>query len=658
MRLTAFNKILIANRGEIALRIMRTCRRLGIASVAVYSEADERSPHVRFADEAVCIGPAPARESYLSIERVLNAAGRTAADAVHPGYGFLSENADFAAACAGAGIVFIGPAPEAIRSMGLKSTARKIAAAAGVATAPGYDGDDQSSGTLRTRALEIGFPVLIKASAGGGGKGMREVRQSSELDSAIESAGREAAKAFGDGALLMEKYIENARHVEIQILGDCHGNLIHLFERDCSIQRRHQKIIEESPAPGLAEEIREKLCAAALAVGRALNYHNAGTVEFILTPTGEFYFIEVNTRLQVEHPVTEMITGLDLVELQIAIAEGKPLPMTQGEVRRAGHAIEARLYAEDPANDFLPSTGAIEDYHLPDIHGGVRIDSGIEKGQEVGIHYDPMLAKVIARGTDRESALRRLRHALSSLSVQGLRTNRGFLLEVLSHPDFAAGGYHVGFIGENMERLAAAGEGREEAAAATVLYLETERAAVRFPRVPQNYRNNPYRDPMMKLRIDGADLEVSWRQAGPEDYRVSVESWRAEVRVAEHEPGHICLVIDGVYRRFRMTEAGSRVYVHSIHGDHSVRRLPRYPEAELASGYETADSPMPGQVLRVLVEVGQRISAGDPLVVLEAMKMEQTLRAAIDGQVESVLVRAGDVVAPGDILVHIAPLKE
>jgi len=542
--------------------------------------------------------------------------------------------------------------------MGLKSTARKIAAAAGVATAPGYDGDDQSSGTLRTRALEIGFPVLIKASAGGGGKGMREVRQSSELDSAIESAGREAAKAFGDGALLMEKYIENARHVEIQILGDCHGNLIHLFERDCSIQRRHQKIIEESPAPGLAEEIREKLCAAALAVGRALNYHNAGTVEFILTPTGEFYFIEVNTRLQVEHPVTEMITGLDLVELQIAIAEGKPLPMTQGEVRRAGHAIEARLYAEDPANDFLPSTGAIEDYHLPDIHGGVRIDSGIEKGQEVGIHYDPMLAKVIARGTDRESALRRLRHALSSLSVQGLRTNRGFLLEVLSHPDFAAGGYHVGFIGENMERLAAAGEGREEAAAATVLYLETERAAVRFPRVPQNYRNNPYRDPMMKLRIDGADLEVSWRQAGPEDYRVSVESWRAEVRVAEHEPGHICLVIDGVYRRFRMTEAGSRVYVHSIHGDHSVRRLPRYPEAELASGYETADSPMPGQVLRVLVEVGQRISAGDPLVVLEAMKMEQTLRAAIDGQVESVLVRAGDVVAPGDILVHIAPLKE
>src|SRR5215510_13044752 len=389
-----FRKILVANRGEIALRVMRSCHAMGIETVAVYSEADADAPHVRFAGEAVHLAAAPAQESYLSIEKIIEAARRTRADAIHPGYGFLSENAEFAESCAAAGVVFIGPPPSAIRAMGLKSSARRLAAEAGAPVVPGYDGEDQSIEILRDRIIEIGFPVLIKASAGGGGKGMRVVRGESAIDEAVEAARREAEKAFGDGSLLLEKFIEGSRHVEVQIFGDAYGNLVHLFERDCSLQRRHQKIIEESPSPAVNEELRWKMGETAANIGRAIGYTNAGTVEFILAASGAFYFIEVNTRLQVEHPVTEMITGLDLVRLQIEIAEGRPLPFTQADLKTEGHAIEARLYAEDPANDFLPSTGQILDLRLPVIEG-VRIDSGIESGMEVGIHYDPMLAKLI-----------------------------------------------------------------------------------------------------------------------------------------------------------------------------------------------------------------------------------------------------------------------
>ena len=375
METRSFRKILIANRGEIALRVMRSCHAMGIETVAVYSDADADSPHVRFAGESVHLGAATAQESYLRIEKIVEAARRTGAEAIHPGYGFLSENAEFAESCAAAGVVFIGPPPAAIRAMGLKSSARMLAAEAGAPVVPGYDGEDQSSETLRARTLKIGFPVLIKASAGGGGKGMRVVRAESEVDAAIEAARREAEKAFGDGSLLLEKYVEGARHVEVQILGDARGNLVHLFERDCSLQRRHQKVVEECPSPAVNEELRRKVGEAAVAIGRAIGYTNAGTVEFILAPSGEFYFIEVNTRLQVEHPVTEMVTGLDLVRLQIEIAEGRPLPFAQSDLKAEGYAIEARLYAEDPANDFLPSTGKILDLHLPAIEG-VRVNSG------------------------------------------------------------------------------------------------------------------------------------------------------------------------------------------------------------------------------------------------------------------------------------------
>ena len=442
------SKILVANRGEIAIRVMRTCRAMGISAVGVYSDADLRSPHVRYADEAVRIGPPPGKDSYLSIGNIIEAAQRTGAEGIHPGYGFLSENADFAEACDAAGITFIGPTAPAIRAMGLKSTARGLISRAGVPVVPGYDGLD-----IPKQGEAVGFPLLIKASAGGGGKGMRVVRDGGELLDAIEAAHREAEKAFGDGTLFLEKYIERARHVEVQILGDHHGHLIHLFERECSIQRRHQKIIEESPSPDLTPELRNRVCEAAVAAGRAIGYTNAGTVEFILAPSGEFYFIEVNTRLQVEHGVTEMITGLDLVELQIEIAEGRTLSVTQQEIRQRGHAIEARLYAEDPNNGFVPATGTIYEWDEPQRIQGLRIDTGVERDTEVGIHYDPMIAKLITHGSDRETARRKLVNGLKGLFAPGVLTNREFLIRVLEHQEFASGSYHTGFVDEHLDEL-------------------------------------------------------------------------------------------------------------------------------------------------------------------------------------------------------------
>ncbi|HKV40032.1 MAG TPA: acetyl-CoA carboxylase biotin carboxylase subunit, partial [Blastocatellia bacterium] len=468
MKTKSFHKILIANRGEIALRILRTCRRLGIATAAVYSDHDLRAPHTATADEAVHIGPAPSQASYLNIENVLAAARKVGADAVHPGYGFLSENADFALACETAGLVFIGPGADAIRTMGLKSVAKRIAAENNVPFVPGYAGPVETLHTMCEQAEEIGFPILIKASAGGGGKGMRVVRQAGEMQEALQSSRREAEKAFGDGSLLLEKYIENARHVEVQIFGDHYGNVLQLFERDCSIQRRHQKIIEESPSPFVTPELRRRMGEAAIALGRAIGYTSAGTVEFILTPSGEFYFIEVNTRLQVEHPVTEMITGLDLVELQIRVAEGHPLPFTQADLRASGHAIEARLYAEDPANDFLPATGTIHNWQFPQDTAGVRLDGAIETGLEIGIYYDPMLAKVIAHAADRHTAIRKLASALKQLGIQGVATNKDFLVKVLEHPEFAAGAYDTGFIPAHTSELAGSPEAAANPIAAAV----------------------------------------------------------------------------------------------------------------------------------------------------------------------------------------------
>src|SRR6476661_118670 len=425
----SFSKILIANRGEIAVRIMRTCREMGIASVAVYSDFDRDAMHVRLADQAVPIGGAAAKESYLNIEKIVAAARLTGADAIHPGYGFLAENAEFAAACEESGIVLIGPRADVIRALGSKSEARKLAQEAGVPVVP--------------TPAENEFPKLIKASLGGGGRGMRIVRNATEFKEAFAAARGEAERAFGDGALLVEKYIEGARHVEVQIFGDHHGDVMHLYERDCSVQRRHQKIIEESPSPAVTPEIRRRMTEAAVALARNVGYTNAGTVEFLLAPSGEFYFIEVNTRIQVEHPVTEMVTGLDLIRLQIEIAQGGKLPEVQPG--QTGHAIEARLYAEDPANDFLPSTGTLHVWEPPLSSASLRIDSGVEEGTEIGVHYDPLLAKVTAHAEDRDSAIRQLTHALRNFAAQGVRTNREFLIAMLESEEFRSGRAHTGF---------------------------------------------------------------------------------------------------------------------------------------------------------------------------------------------------------------------
>jgi acetyl-CoA carboxylase biotin carboxylase subunit len=657
METKSFRKILVANRGEIALRVMRSCHAMGIETVAVYSDADAHAPHVRFAGEAFRLGEAPARDSYLRIEKIIEAAERTGADAIHPGYGFLSENADFAESCAAAGVVFIGPSPAAIRAMGLKSSARRLVAEAGAPVVPGYDGADQSIETLRGRMIDIGFPVLIKASAGGGGKGMRVVRDESAIDEAVESARREAEKAFGDGSLLLEKYIEGARHVEVQILGDARGNLIHLFERDCSLQRRHQKIVEESPSPAVNEELRRKMGETAVNIGRAIAYTNAGTVEFILSESGEFYFIEVNTRLQVEHPVTEMITGLDLVRLQIEIAEGRPLTLAQTDLKTEGHAIEARLYAEDPSGDFLPSTGKIFDLRLPALED-LRVDSGIESGMEVGIHYDPLLAKLIARGKSRDAAIRRMLYALRQSSIQGLRTNRDFLIRLLDHPEFRSGGAHTGFIAEHLAELLSDDDPRldRDSLVAAALYLQNQWRASNelLAELPPSYRNNPYQDPSIKLQIGPDDVEVSWSRIGPGVYSARVFDSTVTAQVlSSTSDGDIRIEIDGLQRTFKITDAGDALYVHSSLGSRAIKLAPRHPAPHAASQQASANSPMPGKVLKILVEKGQKVAAGDPLIILEAMKMEHTMRAAFDGVVESILVRDGEVVGPGQLLAQI-----
>ena len=601
-----FETILIANRGEIALRILRTCRDMGIAAVGVYTEADRDAAHAR---NFGALAPIP---SYLDVNAVVAAARRTGAQAIHPGYGFLSENADFAEACERAGIVFIGPPVAAIRAMGSKRAARELALAAGVPVVPG------SVDATVEAARAIGFPVLIKASAGGGGRGMRIVRADEEFAEAVVTARSEAQRAFGDGTLLLEKFIEGARHVEFQIFGDVHGTLIHLYERDCTTQRRYQKVLEESPSPALDVRTRKRMAAAALTIGRAMQYTNAGTVEFLLAPNGEFYFLEVNTRIQVEHPVTEMVTGLDLVRLQIEIAEGKPLPSS---VSTRGHAIEARLYAEDPTNDFLPSSGTLHVWRPPT---GVRVDSGVTQGQQVGIEYDPLLAKLIAHAGDREGAVRKLTLALRELFVAGVATNRDYLLQKLGAQTDAP---LLPFL-----------------AGAVMHWIATPRAVL--PEIPASFRNNPYRDPSIAVSVEGEEVKVSWRCLGHNRYIVNGEEM-------EFLSGGD-VVASGVRRHFEIVEAGDKLFVHcATLGTRTMRKLSRLPRSAGAADRETANSPMPGSVLRILVRVGQDVRVGDALVVLEAMKMEQTIRAKVHGVVRSVLVETGQVVGPGQMLVEI-----
>ena len=622
--------LLVANRGEIARRIFRTARAMGLATVAVYSDADAQAPHVREADQAVRLGPAAAQESYLSVERVLEAARASGADAIHPGYGFLSENADFAEAVMAAGLTWVGPSPSAIRAMGLKDAAKALMIEAGVPVTPGYHGENQEPDHLAAQAEQIGYPVLIKAVAGGGGKGMRKVERSADFAEALGAARREAAAAFGDDRVLLETYVARPRHIEVQVFGDTHGQVVHLFERDCSLQRRHQKVIEEAPAPGMTPEVREAVCAAAVRAAQAVNYVGAGTVEFIADASeglraDRIWFMEMNTRLQVEHPVTEAVTGQDLVEWQLRVAAGEPLPLAQDQILLNGWAMEARLYAENPAAGFLPSIGDLEHFVLPD---GVRVDTGVEAGGTVSPHYDPMIAKLIAHGPSRQVAARRLAHACGEVQVWPVRTNAGFLARCLEDPDFLRGEIDTGFIAARQDRLTevAAPSARVLSAAAQGL-LSQAPAMASEPSGPwralMGFRLNAARQSHLRLYRDGNAIEAPLEE-GPLSADVLIDAAGAIV----------------------VFEAGE---AYAFSGT-----PPQSATGEGPAGDGAVIAPMPGKVVAVAVKVGDAVARGQTLVTLEAMKMEHALVAGFDGAVESISVAAGDQVSEGVVLAKLA----
>ena len=650
--------LLIANRGEIACRIIRTCRQMGIRAVAVFSDADREARHARLANTAVQIGPAPAADSYLNIEAIIAAAQQTGADAIHPGFGFLAENADFARAVAAAGLIFVGPSPEAIEAMGNKRAAKEMMAAAGVPVLPGYGGADQSDRVLLAEGEHIGFPIMVKAAAGGGGKGMRLVHKLGDLPEAMVAARREALQAFGSDELILERALHRPRHVEIQVVGDAQGNVIHLGERECSIQRRHQKIIEESPSPAVDAALRRKMGETAVLAAQTIQYTNAGTVEFLLDEEGQFYFLEMNTRLQVEHPVTELVTGIDLVAWQIRIAEGRPLPLTQEQVTWRGHAIEARLYAENPANDFLPVTGDVLLWREPDAPG-IRVDSGIETGDTVSVHYDPMLAKIIAFGAAREEALRRLIRALETTTLLGLTHNIPFLLDTLRQPAFAAGELHTGFVAEHLaDWRPSPGD------TAVALIVATLAQFTQAPQRPENagyWRNNP--NPLLPYRylLDGEEAEVVLQ---PEKtycvLRIAYqgESTEYAIRNTQYIPPDWTLEIEGVRMQVTTVAQNDLWHVHTGSGTVTLQTLPRLPEPRpLAGAAGSLRAPMPGSVLELLVEVGDKVTAGQPLLKLEAMKMEHTIRAAGDGIVEAIYFAPGDAVEADARLLRIKPFS-
>ena len=739
-----FKRLLIANRGEIACRVIRTARRLGVRCIAVCSDADAGALHVATADEAHRIGPPPARESYLDGEAILGAAERARADAIHPGYGFLSENADFAEACAARGIVFVGPPPEAIRAMGSKSGAKRLMAEAGVPLVPGYHGADQSPERLRREAEAIGWPVLLKASAGGGGRGMRAVERAGDFDSALAGAKREAAAAFGDDSMLVERYVAEPRHVEVQVFADRRGRFVHLFERDCSAQRRHQKVVEEAPAPGLGGGLRAAMCDAAIAAARAIGYEGAGTVEFLLDRSGAFWFMEMNTRLQVEHPVTELVTGTDLVEWQLRVAAGEPLPLAQDEIALRGHAVEARLYAEDPARGFLPSTGRLVHLRLPGNdaawpgrersareagapggaggEAGVRVDAGVRAGDTVSMYYDPMIAKVVAWGPDRDSAAGRLADALAETEAAGVTVNAEFLHALVIHPRFRAADVHTRFIEERMEDLApaeadppteedlavaawamavrddaaaappfGAGEGKGESPGFTDGAERGSAAgsgsvgAVAGRRSPgdgraaqggggdpwspwnrrDHWRMNGSGERIVRFRPGGDSGEIvevavcgggaDPAASGARGYEVRLPSGReVPVRGAPAAGGRWEVEVDGARRSAAFVAEGERL---TVFRGGCRRVFVRHDPGAASGGIEMAGgltAPMPGRVVSVLVEPGQRVRAGQALLVLEAMKMEHTLTAPADGTVEEVRFAPGDLVDEAIELVVLA----
>jgi 3-methylcrotonyl-CoA carboxylase alpha subunit len=664
-----FNKILIANRGEIAVRVARTARRLGVRTVAVYSDADAGAPHVRACDEAVHIGAAAAVQSYLSTDKILDAVKRTGAQAVHPGYGFLSENAAFADALEEAGVAFIGPKAETIRAMGSKSAAKDLMEAAGVPTTPGYQGENQSVATFKREAKRIGYPVLLKATAGGGGKGMRMVEKESELEDALQSAQREAKSAFGDDRFLIEKYVAHARHVEVQIFGDGQGNVVHMFERDCSVQRRHQKIIEEAPAPNLAAAIREKLLRAGVEAGKAVNYRGAGTVEFLYDGGDKVYFMEMNTRLQVEHPISEAITGLDFVEWQLRIAASEGLPLAQGEITEHGHAFEARLYAENPDQNFAPSIGTLTMLRLPE--DDARIDSGVEQGQDVTPYYDPMIAKIITQGDNRDIALARLRAALSQTRIAGVETNVQFLHALAADADFAAGKVSTQYIDEHEATLfhRPPVDARVLSAALYARHLHCRADCGADPwEGLTGFRLNRPQKAVYWIDHDGAPaLATLYRRETAIDVALEPNASAAARREGETAApmiefsftgergadGAMLLTVDGAsFTAFAAPHAdGARIFIGADHWDIA---LPN-PLAGIAAHHSSEGSltaPMPGVVTLLSAKPGEAVAAGDALLVMEAMKMEHAIKAPYDGVIKAYRFAPGDQVKDGDLLVE------
>ena len=662
-------KVLIANRGEIALRIIKTCQKLFIKTVAVFSEADKYSPHVNLADEAVYIGNSPAAESYLNIDSIIQTALKTKADAIHPGYGFLSENAAFAKKCEEIGLIFIGPTSEAIHLMGSKSQAKKIMQEHDVPLVPGYYGTNQDIDFLQDEANKIGFPLLIKASAGGGGKGMRIVRSEDQVKRAIEDAKREAYSSFGDDQVLLEKYFESVRHIEFQIFGDNYDNVIHLFERECSIQRRHQKIIEETPSPFLSDELRQKMGEDAIKAGKAIHYNNAGTVEFVVDEQGHYYFLEVNTRLQVEHPVTECITGLDLVQLQIEIADGKRIDEQLSYLIPKGHALEARLYAEDPENNFLPSIGKISLWKSP-LQG--RTDNGIISGNEVSAFYDPMLAKLIVHGENRSTAIQQMNYMLEKLTMLGLTTNQAYLAEIFKEKDFIEGNFNTHYIETHhqqlLENLKVNFEELKTSLLAVFLFQWKKREQQRriLSAIPLAWRNNFYQPQLEKYGLkDGSELLLKYRFLGENTFETEI-IYSEEKKQKESAKEKVCLIgLSENEITFEIGNQRTHVYLSNEGSDYFVKQgskqiylkiLSKLPEKEKEIVKGAYNSPMPGEVVKLFVKSGQQIQSGEALLVINSMKMENTIYAHSDGIIEDIFIEEKKLVKANEPLLKINEL--
>jgi 3-methylcrotonyl-CoA carboxylase alpha subunit len=659
-----FSKILIANRGEIACRVIRTCRRLGIRTVAVYSEADADAQHVRQADEAYLIGgPRPA-DSYLRGDAVIAAAKEAGAEAIHPGYGFLSENADFADAVAAAGLVFIGPSGASMRKMGSKAGAKELMAAAGVPVVPGYTGEDQSPNTLAREAARIGFPLMIKAAHGGGGKGMRVVHRLEDFIAQLESCQREAANAFGRDRVLLERYVASPRHIEIQVFADAHGHTLHLNERECSAQRRYQKVLEESPSPFLTPALRAAMGDAAVKAAQAIDYVNAGTVEFIVDPDGQFYFMEINTRLQVEHPVTELVTGLDLVEWQLRVAASEALPLAQEDIRQQGHAIEVRLYAEDPEAGFLPGSGRLERLALPEASPGVRIDAGVVEGDTVTIFYDPMIAKLIVHGADRMGALARLRDALARCDIAGPKSNIAFLERLVRHPAVTGGWIDTGYLDRHLDEFMPApslASTQQVALVAAELLWQEARARAQAgdgdePDSPWAIADGWRLGHAGARPLAFAHQGQTWTALAHGHggrYRIELADKVHEVEDARLTGDLLGLRIHGQARRFRILRHGTRLTLHDGEQRTAVETVPAYRRTDMAeaSGSGKIVAPMPGRVVLVKARPGDEVVAGQELLVMEAMKMELAVKASRDGVVADVRAAAGDFVEADTVLV-------